>query len=76
MKGVTIRVLAVDEFQAVFQSTLPMKGVTGMAYMIYNWILVSIHTPNEGSDPVHPRDAGVDGVFQSTLPMKGVTIIV
>src|SRR6266508_1171523 len=34
----------------VFQSTLPMKGVTPGGGRGYHQILVSIHTPNEGSD--------------------------
>ncbi len=41
--------------QAMFQSTLPVKGAT------YWWVdkrtayNVSIHAPSEGSDAVHPR---------------------
>ncbi len=34
----------------LFQSTLPMKGVTPPAAIMLLFQLVSIHTPNEGSD--------------------------
>ncbi len=35
---------------ALFQSTLPMKGVTGNEEGSESHQNVSIHTPNEGSD--------------------------
>ncbi len=58
----------------VFQSTLPMKGVTWVAEILkFKPQGVSIHTPNEGSDiPSQVTDV-LGHMFQSTLPMKGVT---
>ncbi len=50
-----------------------MKGVTPDDAREIQVILVSIHTPNEGSDLVYPGDVPGHLVFQSTLPMKGVT---
>ncbi len=49
MKGVTFRVKwgAIKE---MFQSTLPMKGVTPYNRQENHEHNVSIHTPNEGSD--------------------------
>ena len=35
---------------AMFQSTLPVKGVTRSQWMIPASEIVSIHTPSEGSD--------------------------
>ena len=35
--------------------------------------LVSIHAPNEGSDPTATGYPTLDWTFQSTLPMKGAT---
>ena len=55
-----------------FQSTLPMKGAT-RRFLFYLLVFqVSIHAPNEGSDPAwRARTRGF--LFQSTLPMKGAT---
>ncbi len=57
----------------MFQSTLPMKGVTRLAYAVGVSDRVSIHTPNEGSDLATEVEGWVSMSFQSTLPMKGVT---
>ncbi len=49
MKGVTAfgNYIYVEN---LFQSTLPMKGVTDAGVYLGNAARVSIHTPNEGSD--------------------------
>ena len=72
MKGVTWRTRA-RRGALMFQSTLPMKGVTFPVKLPALFTHVSIHTPNEGSD--QSRKGAVISVvlFQSTLPMKGVT---
>ena len=56
----------------LFQSTLPMKGATIPVPARRMRPLVSIHAPNEGSDPKF-GGRGDEPVFQSTLPMKGAT---
>ena len=37
-------------FPSVFQSTLPMQGVTIEAALDYAFLVISIHTPYAGSD--------------------------
>ncbi len=49
MKGVTLAKRERDRLR-VFQSTLPMKGVTLDIKPVFTVGVVSIHTPNEGSD--------------------------
>ncbi len=56
-----------------FQSTLPMKGVTRQGEKSIQHLVVSIHTPNEGSDARAQAEEDRMKAFQSTLPMKGVT---
>src|SRR5690242_8215055 len=73
MKGVTMS-KAGDGSDVMFQSTLPMKGVTHQSGVLCIRLAVSIHTPNEGSDlPLFA--ATMPTMFQSTLPMKGVTLV-
>ncbi len=62
-----------DMFRQLFQSTLPMKGVTLQPPRQSRRLCVSIHTPNEGSDAYDTLKYGLTNEFQSTLPMKGVT---
>ena len=57
----------------VFQSTLPMQGVTWRSASSFDTQVVSIHTPYAGSDPAAHTQREVLHVFQSTLPMQGVT---
>ena len=58
-----------------FQSTLPMKGATARGRFVHRRPRVSIHAPNEGSDPspspfeykwrgvsIHAPNEGSDGV--------------
>ncbi len=59
--------------EAVFQSTLPMKGATGDHWQSFNGGIVSIHAPNEGSDHLMRYSPTLAIQFQSTLPMKGAT---
>ena len=56
-----------------FQSTLPARGATLMAFDIETTRLISIHAPRTGSD----HGGGVLlvslEIFQSTLPARGAT---
>ena len=58
----------------IFQSTLPMRGVTisvGIFHLASEGI--SIHTPHAGSDFIFMPFLAINLEFQSTLPMRGVT---
>ena len=57
----------------LFQSTLPMQGVT-YERKDHAWQqAVSIHTPYAGSDDEALPMTEALPAFQSTLPMQGVT---
>ncbi len=51
-----------------------MKGVTRFSGRAFHHDVVSIHTPNEGSDVQYQERGVTFEKFQSTLPMKGVTL--
>lgn len=57
----------------VFQSILPMQGVTEHAGDGVDAFAVSIHTPYAGSDFRAASTPENIPLFQSTLPMQGVT---
>ena len=58
----------------IFQSTLPMRGVTGLGDPVFIKQSISIHTPHAGSDSDDQIPLSGQGEFQSTLPMRGVTV--
>ena len=59
----------------IFQSTLPVRGVTRKVAKIGAVLGISIHTPHEGSDYTLFSWAFTLMSFQSTLPMRGVTTV-
>ena len=58
----------------LFQSTLPVRGVTYVSDQDKAWYKISIHTPREGSDSKVNDWIEHFITFQSTLPVRGVTI--
>ena len=58
--------------RAVFQSTLPLRGVTNTQGQDAGAARISIHTPLAGSD-VTVWSWRIFWIFQSTLPLRGVT---
>ncbi len=61
-----------DNWDAVFQSTLPAGGATPYPVHWQQPDLVSIHAPRRGSDGASPNKRE-NWVFQSTLPAGGAT---
>ena len=56
-----------------FQSTLPMRGATGLhGFMPDNYPYFNPHSPC-GERPEAGRKGGIASGFQSTLPMRGAT---
>ena len=58
----------------LFQSTLPLRGVTLADSHIIFESDISIHTPLAGSDPTVTTTPMDFYIFQSTLPLRGVTL--
>ena len=58
----------------LFQSTLPLRGVTRRVSPDGHTALISIHTPLAGSDLLSVVCVTSDVIFQSTLPLRGVTL--
>ena len=56
-----------------FQSTLPLRGVTGAGSPPIRIRFISIHTPLAGSDMAVELGVTIQVLFQSTLPLRGVT---
>ena len=57
----------------LFQSTLPGWGATVPAQVLADVVLISIHAPRVGSDPIANRGMAQASQFQSTLPGWGAT---
>ena len=57
----------------VFQSTLPLRGVTVRGFEHLVPAEISIHTPLAGSDLAILCQASRSPKFQSTLPLRGAT---
>ena len=57
----------------LFQSTLPLRGATGLVQEHGRHVRISIHTPLAGSDPVSADALALTMIFQSTLPLRGAT---
>ena len=57
----------------LFQSTLPVRGVTVNQLKDDLDNVISIHTPREGSDFLRLVSITQNRQFQSTLPVRGVT---
>ena len=57
-----------------FQSTLPLRGVTGAGSPPIRIRFISIHTPLAGSDMAVELGVTIQVLFQSTLPLRGVTV--
>ena len=73
VRGATVGVPSSDT-GTVFQSTLPVRGATGRRRSGRAEIVISIHAPREGSDPLYePEPMEVILEFQSTLPVRGAT---
>jgi len=49
MRGATIK-YKIDVLDELFQSTLPMRGATGIKESVTIDLSISIHTPHAGSD--------------------------
>ena len=58
----------------VFQSTLPVRGATGVTVQEWISVGISIHAPREGSDLWAIFTLCHIGAFQSTLPVRGATL--
>ena len=58
----------------LFQSTLPVWGVTRPPGWMASALLISIHTPRVGSDCRCQAPCDGAHLFQSTLPVWGVTL--
>ena len=58
----------------VFQSTLPLREVTGICLSPFHHSLISIHTSPKGSDQNLFHKTCHCTKFQSTLPLREVTI--
>ena len=58
---------------AGFQSTLPVGGATGIKFMPWLSISISIHAPRGGSDWKTTKSVWIPCQFQSTLPVGGAT---
>ena len=58
---------------SLFQSTLPLRGVTRGVRLGRVGDLISIHTPLAGSDLRCGLDETAEVLFQSTLPLRGAT---
>ena len=56
-----------------FQSTLPVRGATGLSLATRRRYQISIHAPRAGSDADARTFQPVFNVFQSTLPVRGAT---
>ena len=63
-------------FQLWFQSTLPMKGATFAFSAISCAIAVSIHAPNEGSDPEQDRESYNDIPVSIHAPNEGSDLVI
>ena len=61
--------------KSLFQSTLPMRGATGVSQTQNPCLSISIHTPHAGSDGSINVYLSSSKRFQSTLPMRGATWI-
>ena len=59
-----------------FQSTLPVRGATGITARTSMMFGISIHAPRTGSDERISSMPRIDLLFQSTLPVRGATVIV
>ena len=58
---------------SAFQSTLPARGATVVAYCSPLSVPISIHAPRTGSDAIIHSVKGRYKKFQSTLPARGAT---
>ena len=58
---------------AVFQSTLPVRGATLVPCSAARCTNISIHAPRAGSDYCGAANGALLDVFQSTLPVRGAT---
>ena len=61
------------EPSAIFQSTPPARGATGIPDPVYSLTLISIHAPREGGDSVPTTPPAQMSSFQSTPPARGAT---
>ena len=59
--------------QLLFQSTLPVRGATGVLTDLHLKQLISIHAPRAGSDDWAQSWLLRRRKFQSTLPVRGAT---
>ena len=57
----------------IFQSTLPVRGATGIVLSPLPSATISIHAPRAGSDLDDAEGMGIVAKFQSTLPVRGAT---
>ena len=57
----------------LFLSTLPVRGATSLLLLDLGQVVISIHAPREGSDPLPCTDGGLPVPFLSTLPVRGAT---
>ena len=70
MRGVTDRPEDTWMLLILFQSTLPMRGVTGSYEYVISLQRISIHTPHAGSDTV-PPEYRLLGVISIHTPHAG-----
>ena len=58
----------------IFQSTPPARGATSVFSSLQSTLLISIHAPREGGDPISPLSSLPRlKAFQSTPPARGAT---
>ena len=74
-RGVTRTSRFIPSLRQIFQSTLPMRGVTKVLLPDPVPGIISIHTPHAGSDFPGILQILRQRAFQSTLPMRGVTLV-
>ncbi len=59
----------------LFQSTLPVRGATFIAFISPAISRISIHAPRAGSDETIDEQLAEVWEFQSTLPVRGATCV-
>ena len=67
--------IAVVALLVIFQSALPLRGVTVDGGGHDQWHCISIRTPLAGSDRIVLVNPESSLLFQSALPLRGVTLV-
>ena len=73
--GERLPLTVVKTSQRLFQSTLPVRGATFIAFISPAISRISIHAPRAGSDETIDEQLAEVWEFQSTLPVRGATCV-